>query len=150
MKLVKKEKLLIEPYEGEKYSAYVYESGKPDEYILITDDGQKKIGFPVHSILPLWEVDGEEVVAHYEPTDELKKLCDRYKEKLRTGKIVRVPEGKIFNVDNVTDGMYSATTLTRVEVIDDNGRAYVVHDCKVQLSIQDECRTLKVFVTKKD
>jgi hypothetical protein len=150
MKLVKKEKLLIEPYEGEKYSASVYESDNPNEFILISDNGQQKTGFPIHPILPLWEINGEEVVAHYEMTDELKKLCDRYKEHRRTGKIVSLPEDNKFNVDSIADGMYSSTTLTRVEVIDDNGRVYVIHDCKVQLSIQDECRTLKVFVTKKD
>jgi len=39
--------------------------------------------------------------------------------------------------------------ITRVEVIDDSGRAYVKWDIdKVLLDIQDDGRTLKVFVAK--
>lgn len=39
--------------------------------------------------------------------------------------------------------------VTRVEVIDDSGRAYVQCDIeKVSFDIQDEGRTLKVFVAK--
>ena len=40
--------------------------------------------------------------------------------------------------------------VTRVEVIDENGRAYVrgPEDIKVELSFQDEDRTLKIFIKK--
>ena len=42
--------------------------------------------------------------------------------------------------------------VTRIEVIDhqgQEGRVYVKRDCKkVELSIQDEGRTLKVFISK--
>ena len=37
-------------------------------------------------------------------------------------------------------------TVTRFEVIDENGRVYVAKDCKVELSYQDDGRTLKVFI----
>ncbi len=37
-------------------------------------------------------------------------------------------------------------TVTRFEVIDENGRVYVTKDCKVELSYQDDGRTLKVFI----
>jgi hypothetical protein len=36
--------------------------------------------------------------------------------------------------------------VTRFEVIDENGRAYTKHNCKVELSYQDDGRTLKVFI----
>lgn len=41
--------------------------------------------------------------------------------------------------------------ITRVEVIDENGRSYVnwSEDNVVECSVQDEGRTLKVFVNKK-
>lgn len=40
--------------------------------------------------------------------------------------------------------------VTRVEVIDENGRSYVNWDKNniVNISIQDEGRTLKVFISK--
>ena len=37
--------------------------------------------------------------------------------------------------------------VTRLEVIDNNGRQYVMWDCKVELSYQDDGKTLKIFVT---
>ena len=36
--------------------------------------------------------------------------------------------------------------VTRFEVIDESGRAYVTHNVTVDLSMQDDNRTLKVFV----
>lgn len=43
------------------------------------------------------------------------------------------------------------TKVTRVEVIDENGRSYVNWNEKnhVEISLQDDDRTLKVFITKK-
>jgi hypothetical protein len=41
-------------------------------------------------------------------------------------------------------------TVTRFEVIDENGRAYTEHYCKVELSYQDDGRTLKVFIKRLD
>lgn len=40
--------------------------------------------------------------------------------------------------------------VTRFEVIDENGRAYTEHYCKVELSYQDDGRTLKVFIKPLD
>lgn len=41
--------------------------------------------------------------------------------------------------------------VTRVEVIDDSGRAYTQYDLKdVMLATQDNGRTLKIFVRSKD
>ena len=36
--------------------------------------------------------------------------------------------------------------ITRLEVIDETGRQYVRHDILVQFSVQDDGKTLKVFV----
>jgi hypothetical protein len=44
---------------------------------------------------------------------------------------------------------YSTDNVTRVEVIDQDGRSYVNWDDnnKVELSFQDDGRTLKVFIS---
>jgi hypothetical protein len=40
--------------------------------------------------------------------------------------------------------------VTRVEIIDENGRAFLMRDlASVKLSLQDDGRTLKLFVTPK-
>jgi hypothetical protein len=36
--------------------------------------------------------------------------------------------------------------VTRFEVIDKSGRAYTKHGIQIELSLQDEGRTLKVFI----
>ena len=38
--------------------------------------------------------------------------------------------------------------ITRLEVIDDTGRVYTNRPCYVAVSVQDNERTLKIFVTK--
>ena len=42
--------------------------------------------------------------------------------------------------------------ITRVEVIDEKGRCYsnLNSKMKVELSLQDDNRTLKIFITKKE
>ena len=42
--------------------------------------------------------------------------------------------------------MSDTSKVTRFEVIDENGRAYTQRHCKVELSYQDDGRTLKVFI----
>lgn len=42
--------------------------------------------------------------------------------------------------------MADTSKVTRFEVIDENGRAYTQKDCNVELSYQDDSRTLKVFI----
>lgn len=44
------------------------------------------------------------------------------------------------------EDMADNSKVTRFEVIDDNGRVYTTKDCKVELSYQDDGRTLKVFI----
>ena len=40
------------------------------------------------------------------------------------------------------------SSITRFEVIDKNGRAVVYYNVKVEPSVQDEGRTLKIFITE--
>ena len=44
------------------------------------------------------------------------------------------------------EDMADNSKVTRFEVIDEKGRAYTKHNCKIELSYQDDGRTLKVFV----
>jgi hypothetical protein len=46
---------------------------------------------------------------------------------------------------------YSTDKVTRVEIIDENGRSYTNFDPnnKVELSFQDNERTLKVFISNR-
>lgn len=43
---------------------------------------------------------------------------------------------------------YDFSKVTRVEVIDSNGRAYVAYDVAPTIMLQDDGRTLKVFVDR--
>ena len=46
-----------------------------------------------------------------------------------------------------TDPLKSSPEVTRIEVITDNGREFVRHNCAdVQVSLQDDGRTIKVFL----
>lgn len=46
---------------------------------------------------------------------------------------------------------YKHESVTRVEVIDENGRSYVNFDPNndVKVSLQDDNKTMKIFITKK-
>ena len=48
------------------------------------------------------------------------------------------------------DGVYPEPKVTRVEVIDENGRVYTKWNCYVELSYQDDGKTLKLFVSPKN
>lgn len=45
---------------------------------------------------------------------------------------------------------YDFSEVTRVEVIDSDGRAYVAYDVTPTIMLQDDGRTLKVFVDRKN
>jgi len=51
----------------------------------------------------------------------------------------------------IHDDMIHLNTVTRVEVIDEKGRSYIKwdNDFMVKLSLQDNNRTLKIFLIKK-
>ena len=44
------------------------------------------------------------------------------------------------------EDMANNSKVTRFEVIDENGRVYTKHNCTIELSYQDDSRTLKVFI----
>lgn len=46
----------------------------------------------------------------------------------------------------LTQCQQDSTEVTRLEVIDEKGRVYTRHDCNIELSYQDDNRTLKVFI----
>lgn len=48
----------------------------------------------------------------------------------------------------LTEDLKSLEKVTRLEIIDETGRAYVVNKAKLELSLQDDGKTLKIFVTK--
>lgn len=96
--------------------------------------------------------------------DELNKLIDRYTEgNYLFGKTAKEEMAKdifaLFNGSSQNEqlvcccddpnGFKEMDKVTRVEVIDENGRSYVnwKPTNKVELSIQDNGRTLKVFIT---
>ena len=59
--------------------------------------------------------------------------------------------GRITITKNETeDTKIHCDTITRVEVIDENGRAYVNNNTQLlEMQLQDERRTLKIFVGNK-
>lgn len=54
---------------------------------------------------------------------------------------------RIDDINEEADEMIKQNDVTRLEVIDNNGRQYVMWNCKVELSYQDDGKTLKIFVT---
>jgi hypothetical protein len=48
--------------------------------------------------------------------------------------------------EEIVDGIFKLPRVTRLEVIDQSGRVYVIKDSEVELSYQDNARTLKIFV----
>jgi hypothetical protein len=53
------------------------------------------------------------------------------------------------NKEEIVDGTFKLPKVTRLEVIDHTGRAYVIRNSEVELSYQDNARTLKIFVKPK-
>ena len=52
--------------------------------------------------------------------------------------------------EEIVDGIFKLPKVTRLEVIDKTGRAYVVYNSEVELSYQDNARTLKIFVKPRE
>lgn len=53
---------------------------------------------------------------------------------------------EILDIDIINEAFKN---VTRFEVIDESGRALVRYGVKLELSLQDESRTLKVFLKSK-
>lgn len=54
-----------------------------------------------------------------------------------------------FTEKAIKESREDTSTVTRFEVIDETGRAYVRYDVAVSVSFQDDDQTLKVFVKPK-
>lgn len=56
------------------------------------------------------------------------------------------------NLISLSDNVCELSKCTRIEVIDTNGRSYTNWNEKnrVDLSVQDDGRTLKIFISKRD
>lgn len=83
---------------------------------------------------------------------EIEKLAENSSE---VQEATYTPQHKITYQHGYIDGytqcqedMAKDQTLTRFEVIDEYGRAYTDHYCKVELSYQDDGRTLKVIIKR--
>jgi hypothetical protein len=61
---------------------------------------------------------------------------------------LKIREAIEFAYNKCQQDMADTSKVTRFEVIDENGRVYTQKDCKVELSYQDDDRTLKVFIKK--
>jgi len=59
-------------------------------------------------------------------------------------------QGFIDGYTQCQEDMTNNVKVTRFEVIDESGRVCTRHNCKVELSYQDDGRTLKVFLSKQD
>jgi hypothetical protein len=73
---------------------------------------------------------------------EIEKLADEVYPTTDMGKL----KSNIGFIKGYKEDMADILKVTRVEVIDEYGRRYTKHNCKVELSYQDDGRTLKVFV----
>ena len=83
--------------------------------------------------------------------EEIEKLAKEYSDIGKEAGFTR----KEYTLENIAykkgytqcqEDMVKDQTVTRFEVIDEHGRAYTDHYCKVELSYQDDGRTLKVFI----
>lgn len=64
-------------------------------------------------------------------------------------KTIRVIQNGCADCKKTPQPQQNKNKVTRFEVIDETGRIYVNNSCKIELSYQDDDRTLKVFVEDK-
>lgn len=83
--------------------------------------------------------------------EEIEQLAEQYlqKNKHNFDTWKEIEHTKISYINGYTqcqEDMAKDQTVTRFEVIDEYGRRYTEHYCKVELSYQDDGRTLKIFI----
>lgn len=76
--------------------------------------------------------------------EEIEQLADKYANQFMDGRDAYY--GYKEGYTQCQNDILHDQTVTRFEVIDESGRVYVAKDCKVELSYQDDGRTLKVFI----
>lgn len=81
--------------------------------------------------------------------EEIEQLAEeKYKNNLHNPYFRAIFMGFIEGYKQCQSDMLHDQTVTRFEVIDENGRVYSQWSCKIELSYQDDGRTLKVFIKK--
>jgi len=82
--------------------------------------------------------------------EKIEQLAEeKYKDNLHNPYFRAMFMGFIEGYIKCQNDMLHDQTVTRFEVIDENGRVYVAKDCKVELSYQDDGKTLKVFIKQR-
>jgi hypothetical protein len=82
--------------------------------------------------------------------NEILYAKSKYDETYLKEELLETFKNEIMKEDEViVDGIMKLPRVTRVEVIDENGRSYVNHDVEVELSYQDSAQTLKLFLKKR-
>jgi SHS2 domain-containing protein len=77
--------------------------------------------------------------------EEIEKLAEQYWDKQPYNE-----DAYVVGYTQCQEDMINNVKVTRFEVIDESGRVCTRHNCKVELSYQDDGRTLKVFLSKQD
>ena len=82
--------------------------------------------------------------------NEILYAKSKYDETYLKEELLETFKNEIMKEDEViVDGIMKLPRVTRVEVIDENGRSYVNRDVEVELSYQDSAQTLKLFLKKR-
>ena len=82
--------------------------------------------------------------------NEILYAKSKYDETYLKQELLESFKNEIMKEDEViVDGIMKLPRVTRVEVIDENGRSYVNYDVEVELSYQDSAQTLKLFLKKR-
>ena len=82
--------------------------------------------------------------------NEILYAKSKYDETYLKQELLESFKNEIMREDEViVDGIINLPKVTRVEVIDENGRSYVKYNVEVELSYQDSAQTLKLFLKKK-
>jgi hypothetical protein len=82
--------------------------------------------------------------------NEILYAKSKYDETYLKEELLETFKNEIMKEDEViVDGIIKLPIVTRVEVIDENGRSYVNYNVEVELSYQDSAQTLKLFLKKR-
>ena len=73
--------------------------------------------------------------------EEIEQLAEKYWAKQPYNE-----DAYVVGYTKCQEDMLHDSKLTRFEVIDNNGRVYSQWNCKIELSYQDDGKTLKVFI----
>jgi SHS2 domain-containing protein len=75
--------------------------------------------------------------------EEIEQLAEQYWDKQPYNE-----DAYVIGYTQCQEDMTNNVKVTRFEVIDESGRVCTRHNCKVELSYQDDGKTLKVFLNE--